>query len=409
MGIIKLKRTTEESAEREKTFEAGPTVTEALETPQWDDPAILKEDEAHIRENSRHYFLNNGTAKSIISAEAVNYFDEDKGEWRKIDNSFSETEEDFEAKLGRLKTKVKKPKRGKKVEVSGKSVFLSWEYLGKKQSDVHAEPMPINLEAASETTLKVERSIKGEMGSIGGAAVYENIEKDTDLEYKIQGNNVKENIIVKERSEEYKYLFALKTEGLKLRLSENNENLELYSEIIDDSGEIREKRELIIPSPYMYDAQGNTSEDVYYELEPEAEGKYVFAVVADANWINADDRIFPVVIDPQIITQNPKPFFTHSNYRRPKSGSSSSGTASWGIYGNSLYITAGKDAVYDYKSSLRIKKEEIEKLYDVIASVKFKIRVSAVRTKGYFNIDGNELYCEDSLTYITVDLSLIHI
>ena len=408
MGIIKLKRTTEESAEREKTFEAGPTVTEALETPQWDDPAILKEDEAHIRENSRHYFLNNGTAKSIISAEAVNYFDEDKGEWRKIDNSFSETEEDFEAKLGRLKTKVKKPKRGKKVEVSGKSVFLSWEYLGKKQSDVHAEPMPINLEAASETTLKVERSIKGEMGSIGGAAVYENIEKDTDLEYKIQGNNVKENIIVKERSEEYKYLFALKTEGLKLRLSENNENLELYSEIIDDSGEIREKRELIIPSPYMYDAQGNTSEDVYYELEPEAEGKYVFAVVADANWINADDRIFPVVIDPQIITQNPKPFFTHSNYRRPKSGSSSSGTASWGIYGNSLYITAGKDAVYDYKSSLRIKKEEIEKLYDVIASVKFKIRVSAVRTKGYFNIDGNELYCEDSLTYITVDITNLY-
>ena len=67
------------------------------------------------------------------------------------------------------------------------------------------------------------------MGSISGAAVYENIEKDTDLEYKIQGNNVKENIIVKERSEEYKYLFVLKTEGLKLRLSENNENLELYS------------------------------------------------------------------------------------------------------------------------------------------------------------------------------------
>ena len=408
MGIIKLKRTKEESAEREKTFEAEPTVMEALETPQWDDPAILKEDEAHIRENSRHYFLNNGTAKSIISAEAVNYFDKDKGKWRKIDNSFSETEEDFEAKLGRLKTKVKKPKRGKKVEVSGESIFLSWEYLGKKQSDVHTESIPINLEAASETTLKVERSIKGEMGSISGAAVYENIEKDTDLEYKIQGNNVKENIIVKERSEEYKYLFVLKTEGLKLRLSENNENLELYSEITDESGETREKRELIIPSPYMYDAQGNTSEDVYYELEPEAEGKYVFAVVADANWINADDRIFPVVIDPQIITQNPKPFFTHSNYRRPKSGSSSSGTASWGIYGNSLYITAGKDAVYDYKSSLRIKKEEIEKLYDVIASVKFKIRVSAVRTKGYFNIDGNELYCEDSLTYITVDITNLY-
>lgn len=64
--------------------------------------------------------------------------------------------------------------------------------------------------------------------------------------------------------------------------------------------------------------------------------------------------------------------------------------------------------MYDYKSSLRIKKEEIEKLYDVIASVKFKIRVSAVRTKGYFNIDGNELYCEDSLTYITVDITNLY-
>ena len=395
MGIIRLKKEKTENTKTERIFESAPTETKDFQLPQWDDPAILKENEDHINENSRHYFLNNGTAKSIISASPVNYFDEETGEWKKIDNSFSETQEDFEAKLGRFKTRVKKPKTAKKIEVSGKNIFLSWEYLGKKHSDVKAEE---NL----ETTLKVEPRIKGTAGSLGGTAVYENIDGNTNLEYKLQGNNVKENIIVRERAEEYKYLFALKTEGLKLRVSENNENLELYSENTDENGERREKRELIIPAPCMYDAKGIASEEVYYELEPDSDGKYTFAVVADADWINAPERAFPVVIDPQLIAQNSTAFFTHTNYRRSKS--SSSGTSDWISYVNSSRLVVGIDGSNEYKCSMVIQKENIEKLYDTIASVKLKLKAALVNP-GYFKIDNQEILCTSTGNYLTADIT----
>ena len=91
---------------------------------------------------------------------------------------------------------------------------------------------------------------------------------------------------------------------MKLRLSEDNESLELYSEKEKGNGVIEQNVEFRIPSPYMYDANGVASDDVYYELETSEEGKFGFAVVANEEWINADDRVFPVTIDPQIVTNN---------------------------------------------------------------------------------------------------------
>lgn len=75
----------------------------------------------------------------------------------------------------------------------------------------------------------------------------------------------------------------------------------------------------------MYDAEGESCEDVYYELEPETDGKYVFAVVASEEWINAEERAFPVTIDPQIITDNTS-FFDFKNYRKSRGSGSSSGS-----------------------------------------------------------------------------------
>ena len=69
-------------------------------------------------------------------------------------------------------------------------------------------------------------------------AVYENLEKNTDIEYVLNATGVKENIVIKELSSAYRYSFALKTEGLKLRLSQDNESLELYSENIGEDGKM---------------------------------------------------------------------------------------------------------------------------------------------------------------------------
>ena len=107
MGSIKLKNINEEviqeqSEEIKAVQEQAMMTEETLKREKtWEDPAVLSEDEEHINEHSRHYLLNNNTAKSIFSAMPVNYYDEEEKEWKEIDNSLEEKEDGYEAKCGK--------------------------------------------------------------------------------------------------------------------------------------------------------------------------------------------------------------------------------------------------------------------------------------------------------------------
>ena len=99
MGSIKLKNINEEviqeqSEEIKAVQEQAMMTEETLKREKtWEDPAVLSEDEEHSNEHSRHYLLNNNTAKSIFSAMPVNYYDEEEKEWKEIDNSLEEKED----------------------------------------------------------------------------------------------------------------------------------------------------------------------------------------------------------------------------------------------------------------------------------------------------------------------------
>ena len=271
MGIIKLKNANEEQTkniaiDEQSVYGVDVEVNENTDIPQenqeqWQDPAVLYEDESRTDEHTRHYVMNNGTAKSVFNAESVSYFDEDVKKWKPIDNSLKENADAYESKNGNMRTKIYKANKGKKVEIAKSDKQLSWEYLGKQVETVSVANE--NIETFSASVLKVNNDLAGESANINSSAVYENIEKDTDLEYCLLGNNLKENIIVREKSADYRYLFALKTEGLKIRLSEDNESLELYTERTKDDGTVEQKVEFTIPAPFMYDANGESSDDVY--------------------------------------------------------------------------------------------------------------------------------------------------
>lgn len=380
MGIIKLKNANEEQAENITVEEQQiyKTAVEAQvdvnvpqdEQEQWDDPAVLHEDETRTDENSRHFVLNNGTAKSVFNAEPVSFFDEEEKKWKHIDNSLEEKDDAFESKSGKFKTRISKVHKGKTVAISKSDKQLSWEYLGKQVAAVANE----NVEDVTETVLKVNNGTQGVAKHINSSAVYENIEKDTDLEYCLLGNNLKENIIVKEKSADYRYLFALKTEGLKLRLSDDNESLELYTEKEKEDGTVEQKVEFTIPSPYMYDANGVASDDVYYELEPSEDGKFAFAVVANEEWVNATDRAFPVTIDPQVVTSQNN-LVTKQTYYRDVYSSYGSGSGSGISYSNwyttsSTYIKVYATSYIEYKTNLTIKRSLINLMEGKISSVK---------------------------------------
>ena len=125
-----------------------------------------------------------------------------------------------------------------------------------------------------------------------GAVQYRNILPSTNLEYAVTSSSVKESIVVREPQSEYKYYFDMDLDGLTP--VENNDGSISLTESGDTANEI-----FWIEAPYMYDANNDESFAVTMSLT-EVEGKYVLAVEADKDWINAADRAFPVVIDPTL-------------------------------------------------------------------------------------------------------------
>lgn len=115
---------------------------------------------------------------------------------------------------------------------------------------------------------------------------------NTDLEYIVISNNIKENIIVKKQQNNYVYKFTLKLNNLDAFKADDG------SIVIFDptSAEVIYN----IPAGYMYDATGEKSSLVDYSLLSQGNGKYSLTITADNTWINDEKRVFPITIDPTV-------------------------------------------------------------------------------------------------------------
>ncbi len=117
---------------------------------------------------------------------------------------------------------------------------------------------------------------------------YCDILEGVTVSYLIYGRNIKENIILETLPEDSSFRFAVTT------------GEDLY---IDGDGAIR-IGEASIPHAYMYDALGDVSDAVEYSLE-QTENGYILTITPDREWLEAENRAYPVVIDPTIITDSP--------------------------------------------------------------------------------------------------------
>ena len=133
------------------------------------------------------------------------------------------------------------------------------------------------------------------LNNLVSKAIYADIYDGIDIEYILVGNNIKENIIVKEKQDSYTFSFELELSKLSAELKDGAIILSDY----DTGDKIYE-----IPAPYMFDANNVYSDSVEYSLVQDSKWKYTFTVTADAEWINAEDRAFPVTVDPMIYTNS---------------------------------------------------------------------------------------------------------
>ena len=110
------------------------------------------------------------------------------------------------------------------------------------------------------------------------------------LRYENYANSIKESIVIDAPQDEYIYQFRMQVIGLTPALLDDG-SIALTS----NSGETVYS----IPAPYMIDANDETSYDAAYTLEASG-SDWLLTVTADAQWMNAAERAYPVLLDPTV-------------------------------------------------------------------------------------------------------------
>ncbi len=287
-------------------------------------PAQIVREVPELREESvKHFLCDDGSYIAATYAEPVHY--NENGVWKEIDNRLilnsnklsASGEPTYTTRAGLAVSIPQNFADGQKITAENKGYEISFgikadqagvaidrgasvvavdELMSNAGAQVSAAPQSVSsVVADAELTADVIEERNAELMVVenqAGAVQYRNILPSTNLEYAVTSSSVKESIVVREPQSEYKYYFDMDLDGLTP--VENNDGSISLTESGDTANEI-----FWIEAPYMYDANSDESFAVTMSLT-EVEGKYVLAVEADKDWINAADRAFPVVIDPTL-------------------------------------------------------------------------------------------------------------
>ena len=269
-------------AENEETIEETINSAQAISNELY----VLEEDVSLREENAKHFKLSDGTMKAVSYAQAVHYKDEN-GNWIDIDNSLTLSGSEY-ATSNKQKIKFAN-KSGSNGLISIKDGEYKIDF-----TPLNTNKVSVEIENPEENNSRKFDDVK-KLNKLVSKATYKDIYSGIDLEYILVGNNIKENIIVKEKQSEYSFSFEIK-------LNKLNAELENNAIVLTDSKTGEKVYE--IPAPYMLDANGEYSDSVEYTLTKDSKWKYTLTVIADPSWINAEEREFPVKIDPTFIEYN---------------------------------------------------------------------------------------------------------
>ena len=244
--------------------------------------------------NTKHIRMSDGSYYVAMYDNDVHYLN-DENEWEEINNtlisSSASDEEDIDGvATSKGKTSVKfanNSSSSKLISIKNGNYKISFGLVGANKAKVITVSNP---EEHSDDVTELERLtiVKKAVSSV----IYTDILDNIDLEYVVIGNDIKENIIVKEKSNSYIYEFDMKLNKLTAEMLENG-TIALKD---DKNGDVV----FVIDLPYMMDSNGEYSTAVTYSLEQIKNKEYRITINADSAWMNDESRAFPVTIDPPI-------------------------------------------------------------------------------------------------------------
>lgn len=257
---------------------------------EYKEPDVIGE-QADLRDASiKHYRMSDGTFRAVDYGKDVHYKNE-SDEWTDFDNDLvlnenvdSADSEDFagyEPKENDAKIKFAKN--------TSSSNLLKIKYEDFQVS--------FGLRGANKSTPTIEN---GELDpndpyalpNISSKVTYPDVFNGVDLVYIVDGSNVKEYFVISKEAEVFEYTFDIKVKNVTPSVDEEGNVV-----FTKEDGSVA----YTIPKGYMYDSGTGYSENVTYTVEQVKNKKYTLTVTADKEWIAAEERVYPVMVDPTVV------------------------------------------------------------------------------------------------------------
>lgn len=228
---------------------------------------FMKKELKNLRKRNEKHFLNeDGTIEAILYNDNVHYLKD--GAYEEINNTLIEKNDRYHIVGNAFDLSFSKQNDENLLEFIKNGHYFK---MGLKDSL-----------KVSNKELKKDNKIR-KKGSISYNEVFEN----TDLNYQILPQKVKETIVFKDKNSiKDKIVFDIKT-NLELTL----ENNKIVSE------------DFTILDSFMIDSNNQINKEIYYILNKVPNG-YELILILDKVWLECSDRKYPVYVDPTITTED---------------------------------------------------------------------------------------------------------
>ncbi len=253
---------------------------------------ILKEVVEKRERNTKHFLKEDMSYEAVVYPTDVHYNED--GVWKEYDNTLVDEVEDNQSvltnKQSNCKISISKNSSSKNlVKIKNGKYNISWGIDNPNKSSLRV--VDKNLDEYNKLS---ENDKKKTLANLYSIVCYDEIWPNTDLEYIIGTDSIKENIVLKSNVENPVFQFNLNAINLFAVKNEDN-TISFFSK---DEPAVEVFR---INAPFMVDADNNISENVEVALD-ESKDSYTLILKPDVNWLNNPNRVYPVKIDPYITT-----------------------------------------------------------------------------------------------------------
>ena len=257
-------------------------LTEAVET-EGEQSEIVCEVPEKRDEFSKTYKRADGSYTSVVSKTPIHKLE--NGEWEEINNTLETKNDTISNVDGAFDVEFPGTiSENEQITVSNNGESIAFSVNGIENSTGVVEE-----NETTETDL-----IKQDLEKVVSQITYENVDENTDIQYVVSSNYVKENIIVSNK-ESLKGTYSFDIEKGNLSAELDNKNNLIFK---NDKNEVA----FTIPAPVMTDADNAVSYDIDVSVENSDKSVLTLTYTPSKEWL--ENAKYPVIIDPVIMFES---------------------------------------------------------------------------------------------------------